>query len=409
MPSANLANEAQLSFSRRTLTVVTVVLVAGVVAAGTWWRLRSEGQEGDPTGGGEGTVAATPGSAGSEFSADMPQPVTGAEVVRDTLWISVNAAGQAEAFQRAVITSQVEGVVQAIPVRENVAVTAGRTLLRVDTTELALAVAEARAAVADAQAQFEAQTLFDDEIEDPEVRARRREVARSSSGLNAAEVQLRQAELRLERATVRAPFAGRVADLEAVPGSWITVGTELLTVVQLDPIKVEVQVLEAELGDLEEGRRAQVSFAAFPGESFEGRIESINPLVDPEQRTGRVTVLLPNRDGRIKPGMYAEVALDAQSFADRILVPRAAILERGEGTRRTMLFVYEGSEDRGLAKWRYVQTGHESDRLVEILPSEEGEVAPGEVVLVDGHHYLAHDTPVRLVENPELAGGRPSR
>ncbi len=46
---------------------------------------------------------------------------------------------------------------------------------------------------------------------------------------------------------------------------------------------------------------------------------------------------------------------------------------------------------------------------MEILPSDEGEVAPGEVVLVDGHHYLAHDTPVRLVENPEVAGGRPSR
>ena len=180
-----------------------------------------------------------------------------------------------------------------------------------------------------------------------------------------------------------------------------------MTVVDLDPIKVEVQVLEAEVGYLEEGRRATVRFAAFPGEAFEGRIESINPVVDPEQRTGRVTVLLPNPEGRIKPGMYAEVSLDAQSFADRILVPRTAILERGEG--RTMLFVYEGGEDRGLAKWRYVETGRESDRWVEIVPSDEGMVEPGETVLVDGHHYLAHDTPVRLVENPELAGGRPSR
>jgi RND family efflux transporter MFP subunit len=398
-----------LSFSQRTLTIVTVLILVSLVAAGTWWRLQPEAEAGEGAGESADAVAATPGSAGSEFSADMPQPVTGAEVVRDTLWISVNAAGQAEAFQRAVVTSQVEGIVQAISVRENVPVSAGRTLVQVDTTELALAVAEARANLADAQAQFEAQTLFDDEIEDAEVRARRREVARSSSGLNSAEVQLRQAEMQLERASVRAPFAGRVADLEAVPGGWITAGTELMTVVQLDPIKVEVQVLEAELGYLEEGRRAQVSFAAFPGQTFEGRIESINPLVDPEQRTGRVTVLLPNRDGRIKPGMYAEVALDAESFPDRILVPRSAILERGEGTRRNMLFVYEGDEDQGLAKWRYVQTGYESDRLVEILPSEEGEVAAGEVVLVDGHHYLAHDTPVRLVENPEVAGGRPSR
>ena len=398
-----------MSFSQRTLVITTVLLILGVAGAGIWWRLQPEDDEAGATAEASEVDGAVPSSAGSEFSADLPQPVTGAEAVRDTLWISVDAAGQAEAFRRTLVTAQVEGLVQSIPVGENGRVAAGQTLLQIDTTVLALALAESRAALADAQAQFQALTLFDDEIDDPRVRERRAEVARSSSGLNAAEVRLRQAELELARATVRAPFNGRVADLEAVQGAWLTPGTELMTVVQLDPIKVEVQVLEAEVGYLQEGRRATVRFAAFPGETFDGRIETINPVVDPEQRTGRVTVLLSNPEGRIKPGMYAEVSLDAESFPDRILVPRGAILERGEGTRRTMLFVYEGDEDRGLAKWRYVQTGRESDLWVEIVPSEEGTVEPGETVLVDGHHYLAHDTPVRLVENPELAGGRPSR
>jgi RND family efflux transporter MFP subunit len=398
-----------MAFSKRTLTVVTVVLVVGVAAAGIWWRLRPE-PETTLTGGGDEETPVDVGSAGSEFSADIPQPVEGAAVVRDTLWISVTAAGQAEAYRRTAVTAQVEGVIQSIPVRENGRVRAGAPLLRIDTLELALSVAEARAALADARAQFQALILFDDEITDPEVRRRREEVARSSSGLNAAEVRLRQTEVQLARATVRAPFGGRVADLDVVEGSWVTPGTELMTVVELDPIKVEVQVLEAELGYLREGRRASVTFAAFPGETFQGRIETINPVVDPEQRTGRVTVLLSNPDGKIKPGMYAEVSLDAESFPDRILVPRSAILERGEGRRRTMLFVYEEEGDRGLAKWRYVTTGRESDTLVEIVvPSDEGVVEPGEIVLVDGHHYLAHDTPVRLVENVEAEGGRPGR
>jgi membrane fusion protein (multidrug efflux system) len=397
-----------MSFSKRALTVVTVMMVLGVAGAGIWWRLRPEPESGPGQGGDESSPVEV-ASASSEFSADVPQPVTGVVAVRDTLWITVNANGQAEAFRRTAVTAQVEGVVQAIPVRENQRVPGGAPILQIDTLELALALAEARAALADAQAQFQARTLFDDELTDPEVRRRREEVARSSSGLNAAEVRLRQAELQMERATVRAPFPGRVADLQAVQGAWVTPGAELMTVVQLDPIKVEVQVLERELGYLQEGRRARVTFSAFPGETFEGRIESINPVVDPQERTGRVTVHLPNADGRIKPGMYADVQLDAESFPDRILVPRSAILERGEGRRRTMLFVYEQEGERGLAKWRYVTTGKESERLIEIVPSDEGIVEPGEVVLVDGHHYLAHDTPVRLVENPAVEGGRPGR
>ncbi|UCC24468.1 MAG: efflux RND transporter periplasmic adaptor subunit [Gemmatimonadales bacterium] len=397
-----------MSFSKRTLTVTTVILVLGAVGVGIWWRLRPEPEEGAATSS-EGEAPVEVAAASSAFAADMPQPVMGVPAVRDTLWITVNANGQAEAFRRTAVTAQTEGVIQSIPVRENGRVAQGRPILQIDTLELALAVAEARAALADAEAQFQARILFDDELTDPEVRRRREEVARSASGLNAAEVRLRQAELELQRATVRAPFGGRIADLQAVRGAWVTPGTELMTVVQLDPIKVEVQVLEAELGYLREGRRAQVTFSAFPGETFEGRIESINPVVDPDQRTGRVTVHLSNPEGRIKPGMYAEVFLDAESFPDRILVPRGAILERGEGRRRTMLFVYEGDAERGLAKWRYVTTGRESDRLVEIVPSDEGVVEPGEVVLVDGHHYLAHDTPVRLVENVASEGGRPGR
>jgi RND family efflux transporter MFP subunit len=301
--------------------------------------------------------------------------------------------------------------VREVPVRENQAVASGTRLLQIDTTEYALGVAQARADLLAAETDYRQRILFDDEIEDLAIRAERERIARSTSGLAQARVRVRQAELQLERSRVTAPFGGRIADLKVVEGEYVSAKTELMTVVDLDPIKVEVQVLEAELGFLSEGRRAEVTFAAFPGELFQGSVETINPVVDPGSRTGRVTVLLPNTNGRIKPGMYAEVTLDAEALPDRILVPRSAILERGEGRRRTMLFVYEEGVRGGLAKWRYVNTGRENDTHVEIVTTgpEQGMVAPGEIVLVDGHHYLAHDTPIRLVEDVAAEGGRPGR
>ncbi len=403
-----------MSFSRRTLSLVTVVLLLSALGAGVWMRLGGDegGRQADEgTSVGDSVVAANlPSSSADAFSTAVPQPVTGAEVVEDTLWIRVNAAGQAEAWRRATVAAQVEGVAVAVPARENGLVGAGQTLVQIDTTDLALEAAQARADLSAAEADYRQMILFNDEIADPEVRAERERIARSRSQLDQREVALRQAELRLARTRVAAPFGGRVADVEVVAGEHVTPGTELFTVVDLDPIKVEVQVLEAELGWLSEGRRAEVRFAAYPGEIFTGRVETINPVVDPATRTGRVTVLLPNPGHRIKPGMYAEVALDAEALPDRILVPRSAILERGEGRRRTMLFVYEeDAQERGLAKWRYVTTGRENETSVEIVPGGEGMVEPGETVLVDGHHYLAHDTPVRLVEDVAGAGGRPGR
>ncbi|MEE8543043.1 MAG: efflux RND transporter periplasmic adaptor subunit, partial [Gammaproteobacteria bacterium] len=345
-------------------------------------------------------------SATSTFGTDVAIPVGGAEVVRDTLVVSVTAAGEAAAWLESKVLSQVEGTAQRIPVQENQFVRSGQLLVVLDTVDLALQVRDAEAGLAQAEADYRQRTLFDDQIEDPEVRAEREGVARAQSGLDRAQIAVEQAQLQLTRARVGAPFSGRVANLLVSQGHRVRVGDELMTVVDIDPIKVEVRVLEAEVGLLAAGRVAQVTFAAFPGKTFIGHIETINPVIDTDSRTARVTVRMPNPDARILPGMYARVSLEARRFPDRILVPKSAVLERD---RRTMLFVYEGDQRSGLAKWNYVTTGLENDSLVEIVDNRDTEMLePGQIVLIDGHNTLIHDAVVRLDENPRRAqGGRP--
>lgn len=395
-----------MALSRRTIAVSIIVLLVATLGTGIYLRLSggsdgaAGGDDSDTPG---GDAAAT--SAGAAFSTDIAVPVQGAGVIQDTLVISVNAAAQAAAEKRATLKAHVEGRVQRIRVGENAAVRGGQVLIQIDPTQYELEVDRARAQLATAQAAFNELTLFDENLIDSTVRVERARVARAKSGLDGAEVGLKEAELRLQRATVRAPFSGRVANLKVVTGQWVAAGDELVTVVDIDPLKIEVQVLEGEVGLLAPGRGATVTVAAFPGERFQGRITTINPMVEEQTRTARVTVSIANPDARILPGMYARVALEARKFPNRILVPRAAILERD---RRTMLFVFEGESDVGLSKWRYVTTGLANDSLVEIVENPDTEmVRPGEVVLTDGHYTLIHDANVRLVEDVRAAGGRP--
>jgi RND family efflux transporter MFP subunit len=388
--------------SRRFLLLALAVLAVG--GSAVVFLIRRGARTPTESGGGDSTQAAE-SAAGETFSTDIAIPVEAAAVIRDTLVVSVSAAAQAAARSEARLLAQVEGLVVAVHVRENDAVGGGRVLIELDTTEYALGLARAQAVLARAQASFRELILFDDQITDAVVRGERERVARAKSGLDEAQVSVREAELRLARTHVRAPFGGRVASMRVVPGQNVRVGDALATVVDLDPIRVEVQVLESEVGLLTAGRRAVVSFAAFPGETFAGRIETINPMVERDTRTAKVTVSIRNPTGRILPGMYARVALEARKFPDRILVPRAAVLERD---RRAMLFVFEGEGTTGLAKWRYVTTGLANDSLVEIVENPETEmVVPGERVLVDGHYTLIHDARVRIVADVREAGGRP--
>lgn len=328
------------------------------------------------------------------FESELAIPVEGVAAVRGTLTLSVAAAGEAVAWRDVVLPSPRAGRVERLAVLEGDTVEAGQDVAVLDASDARLDLREAEAERARATVEYRDLTLFNERVTDAVARQERERVARARSGLDAAEIRVERSHLDLWRSVVRAPFRGRVASIEAQPGAWVDAGAPLMRVIDADPIRVEVQMLDGEVGWLERGGAAEVEFSALRGETFAGRVATVNPLVDPHLRTTRVTVLVPNPDGRVLPGMYARVRLAVRHLEDRLLVPRAAILER---ERRTMLFVFEG-EEHGRAKWRYVTLGLGNEQVVEILDSDETDrVEPGDVVLTDGHFSLIHDARVRIV------------
>jgi membrane fusion protein (multidrug efflux system) len=393
--------------TRRAVGLAVAFLTIAALGGFTFLRMRAaDAPDGDADSTAVGRRVAAADSAGAGRTSDVAIPVEGEEVVRDTLVVSVTATGQAAALRQVVLAAQVAGRVMQLPVRESDRVGSGGLVVALDADEYRIAVEEAKASQRTSEATFREQTLFDDRITDAALRAERQRTARAKSGLERAELAVERAELDLRRTRLAAPFAGQVADVKVVPGQFVRAGDELATIVDLDPIRVEVQVLESEVGFLGQGRKAQVTFAAFPGETVTGTIQTINPMVDQTTRTARVTVQVPNPARRILPGMYARVSLEARRFPDRVLVPRRAVLER-DVDRRTLVFVYDGDSRGGTAKWRYVHTGLGNATHVEIVddPDVQG-VQPGEVVLTDGHETLTDGARVRVVANVKQDGER---
>ena len=150
------------------------------------------------------------------------------------------------------------------------------------------------------------------------------------SGLTKALISQRRAQLDFSYTLITAPFSGVLGDQDVFLGQQVSPGKECFKLVDLSKLRVEANTLESEIGDIRVGRKATVRFAAFPGENFPGKIAAINPIVDSESKTCRVTVEINNPKLKIKSGMFA--------FVDRL---RAAIDEgRFEAFRAETLDVW---------------------------------------------------------------------
>ena len=333
------------------------------------------------------TAAEAPGSSRS-----LTLPVVGQAVRRGDLVLSVSTTGQVRSDAVATIRAETVGTVDQVLVRPGSTVRQGQVLVRLDSMPFVLSLQEAQTAIDQADLQYQDLLITDSIVSGIAPSDQKRKTAAARSGLSAARVRYEQRMLERQQATIVAPFDGTVDRLEVSPGERVSSGEELLTLVDQANLWIEASVLEHDLPLIREGGQAMVTTAARPGDPATGRITAVLPLVDSTTRAGRAVVRL-RGNGGLRPGMYADVSLEATRLSDRLLVPAAAVIER-DG--RPLVFVVRD----GRAQWVYIQPGRSNGIDTELLVDEatgEYPLAEGDTVLIEGHLTLTHDAPVRLV------------
>ena len=276
----------------------------------------------------------------------------------------------------------------------------GQPVIEFDPRPFDLGLAEAEVALKQAQQQYEDLYRPDSAATGQMPSQTRLDAFVIRSGLAGARVRLDRAKLARERAVIVAPFDGVVDRVQTVAGDRVNAGQDVGTLVDLQNLRIEAAVLEHDLPLIRIGGEAVITSAALPGQALTGRVQAVLPMVDSTTRAGRAFVRLAGT-GALRPGMYADVRLEAQRLQNRRLVPSRAIIER-DG--RPLVFVVRD----GRAQWTYVTPGRSNGRETEVLPdSTTGQIPlnPGDQVIIEGHLTLTHDAPVRVVAARERAPG----
>jgi RND family efflux transporter MFP subunit len=381
--------------SHRVNTRRLVVLALTIAVLGGCSRGQTAEAAADTT-----TAASTASDSTSEPRTNVSLPVAAGEVRDGDLVLSVTTTGQVRSDAEATLKAEIAGTVETVLVRPGDAVRRGQPLVQLDARPFDLAVREAEAAMKEAELRFLEEIVPESLASGKGPSPARRSSAHTKAGVPAAEVRLEKAKLDRERATIVAPFDGVVDRVVVARGERVSAGQEATKVVSLTDLRIEASVLEHDLPLIKVGGQALVSTAADRTRQSIGRVVAVLPLVDSTTRAGRAYVRAPGNNA-LRPGMYADVRLEANRLTGRRLVPARAVIER-DG--RPLVFVVKG----GRALWTYINPGRSNGIETEILPdSATGQIPvnPGDEVIVEGHLTLTHDAPVRVAARREQGTG----
>jgi membrane fusion protein, heavy metal efflux system len=164
-----------------------------------------------------------------------------------------------------------------------------------------------------------------------------------------------------EQIPVRSPIAGTVLDRLVTPGTTVTPGTGMFVVSDLSTLWAVAELDEAQLSKVQVGRPVEVRVAAYPAAMFSGTITFVADRVNPKTRRITVRATVPNRDGRLKPEMYATIAL-GESDGRTITVAPASAIQNVDG--QSVVFA---AENNGRFRVRHVTTGADTGQGVEIV------------------------------------------
>lgn len=304
---------------------------------------------------------------------------------------ALTAVGSLRSDETVIVRPEVAGRVAQILFQEGERVTKGHILVKLDDSVQSADLEKARANLTLSKSKF-------DRAEDLRAKgflsSQARDEAENTYRVAQAEVEAMQA--RNAKMTIRAPFSGTIGLRLISVGDYVKEGQDLVNLESLDPLKVDFRVPENALSLVKDGQTLQVTLDAIPDKAYDGRVYAINPLIDANGRSIVIRAQVPNKDGNLRPGMFARVRLFTSGLRDTMVVPEESLFPVGDDK-----YVYKVVEGKALRQ--KIEIGARRDGRVEVMNG----LTPEDVVVTAGVIKLREGAAVRVANSPAAPAPQP--
>lgn len=331
------------------------------------------------------TLAACEGTQGTQGpSAPPPVLVEVGSVTRESITDVVDLVGQLEAEESVMIKPETEGTIESIEFREGARVSAGDLLFRLRDDEQEARLREAQAGLTMAQHDYErAKTL----------RSRhtisQAELDRAQSNWLQAQAERDLAEVMLRRTEIHAPFDGVLGARLVAPGDRVDRETALVRIESVDRLRLVFTVPEIAVGVARPGIPVTVEVAPLPDQTFSGEVYFVAPSLDTSTRRLLLKAWVPNEEGRLRPGLFANIRVQIARHEDVLTVPETAVAYDAKGSH-----VWRVNQD-GRAERVPVEVGIRQGGRAEIVA---GDLSADDRIVSAGTHKVFPGATIRSAE-----------
>ena len=342
------------------------------------------------------------GAQTNAFFDSMPQPASAITdfAARQEEWADADeSVGTFVAINGTEVTTEAGGIVRELSINPGQPVKAGTVLVQLNTSnELAvLRSLEAAAKLAVVQRDRWRELGKDKLVSQAEVEERA-----TTAATTLAQVEAQRALI--AQKTIRAPFSGVLGLRKVNLGQFVNPGDPIVTLQSMDPIFLDFSLPEQRVDQVAEGTQIRATVDALPGQTFEGKVTAIEPLVDVSTRNFKVQATLPNPDNNLRPGTFAHVGFDSGGVRKVVVIPQTAVsfnpygnavyviskAKRAEGEKDMQGKPLTG--DKLIVKQRFIKTGATRGDLIAVT---EG-LKPGERIATSGLLKLRNDAEVTI-------------
>ena len=311
-------------------------------------------------------------------------------VTLSTINDTLTAIGEGTPVRSVTVSAPAGGELAEVAVRPGQMVAAGDIIARFDSDAQQIALDRATLDVADARATLaRTQGLASNNV------VAGTALAAAQLAADTAELELRNAEMELDRRTITSPIAGSVSLIRVTPGNYVAAQTPVTTIDDTSSILIDFWVPERYAGQIRAGMAVEVSAVALPGQVFTGDVSAIDNRLDPASRTLQVQAEIPNPEGILRSGMSFTVALDFAGESYPAVNP-LAILWSAEGS-----YVWQYQDGKAVRVPAEIIQRNSDGVLV------RADLAEGDAIITEGILQLSDGADVTLLEGPAGASAAP--